>query len=583
VTRRLSPVTFALLVALAAAGFCYSQLAQTTYQFDADAPYHILSTKSLATGHGLQSTNEAHLKYPPGWSVLLLPVEWLSGGTFSAYATYSVLFLPLALLMAWCFYRVRGQPHGNWLTLALLLSIPMFEFGTRGVRSELSFTFFCLGFLAWHEQRVREPDKRFHAASILLGTVLLLGCVAIRSVGLAMFVAVLCTGAHLLWRGRRDYWRIAIVPLSVSAAYLLAWRSFTGTRRVALYPGELNELYDKQFWMRDPHHPDLGAASVADVLMRIPTNIRIQAVHCAEVLTNIAWISVTWTSPLVVIATVLLLLGLVNEFRRPSPLVGYFVVVYMGILSVWPFDEGWRFVTPLVPILGMFAYSGYRTLRAAVSAHPTIARRVLGALALLELPALAYRYSQHSGSFGRQEIVALMLWSVVLLFCAVGEANFAKPPLRRALPLLRLAPLPLVALYVVLGIAGVAKAARFNVRNSRSDRTSAAYEAARWLQANAPPSSVVMAKAYLELRLVLQRKTVPFPITSDSTVMQKALDVLHPSFLVVQELGDDYHFPTELDRLALLNRSVAPHPVLRAALHGIEIYEFPWPTNGALR
>ncbi len=68
------------------------------------------------------------------------------------------------------------------------------------------------------------------------------------------------------------------------------------------------------------------------------------------------WLDVLWFSPLVLIPAFLLIVGLGSSFRRGrSPPLGWYVLAYLGLYSLWPFDEGARFMLPIFPLMFLFA------------------------------------------------------------------------------------------------------------------------------------------------------------------------------------------------------------------------------------
>ena len=563
---------------LAAASIVYALLAQTVFPFGADEALYIGAAKSMWAGQGYRAAGRALTLYPPGWPLLLTPVAALTDGDYGWFARYTAALIPLVLYASWTLYSGRKERFRWWLAAALVASVSLFDVGTREVRSEIAFAALTVGFLAWSERMAESQPRGWADPRVLGGTLLLLGAVATRTIGVALLCAIVATGVQLVVTGRPLLVRYAqrmAVPLLLSVLSLLAWGRWAKAHMIETYPGEPT-AYGQWFWMRDAHHPAAGAASLLDVLARIPGNIRSQASATASLMTNLGWIAPSWTSPLVVASTVVLVAGLVEESRREIPLLFWYVLGYMGILSVWPFDEGTRYLIPLLPLLGLLGVSGCRALARAIASRPNLIVRLVCVVAAIELLTLARARLQHSEGLGRQSLVALLFWAVcfvagVLLVFRLPLPGSSEP--RRLVNYSRAAYL---AGYFVLGVAGIARLTRFNVTGQLQLPGQPIRRVSDWIATNAPESSVVMARQFGSLNLATHRRTVPFPVTSSEEVMAAAVRVQKPTFLVVVDsTAFEYYFPTEPARLTVINKALGTPLRQRVRLDGAAIYEFP--------
>ena len=563
---------------LVAASVVYALLAQTVFPFGADEALYIGAAKSMAAGHGYQAAGRALTLYPPGWPLLLTPVEWLTSGDYGWFARYTAALIPMLLYASWRLYDSRGEPRAWWLIAALMASVSVFDIGTREVRSEIAFTAFTIGFLAWAARGMARSSGRAMPLRILGGTLLLLGALSTRTIGLALIGAIVMTGVHLLVTNRAliaMYARQVVVPLAAGVVYQLSWGRWARTQIVAAYRGEPTG-YDRWFWMRDAHNPDAGNATVFEVLGRIPGNIRIQASQAAALLTNIGWITPSWTSPIVALLAVVLLAGLVVEWRRPLPLLCWYVIGYVSVLSVWTFDEGTRYIMPLLPLLLVLILSGWRGLSRTFARWPRESLRVAIALAVVELIALAFRVTDPSVHYGKQTLVAIGFWAVALAFGVVAEYRMKQSPgggLRRPI---RYAAAACVSGYFLLGLVGIVGLARFNLSGRMQLPGQAVRRVSDWIAKNAPESSVIMARQFGSLSLSTHRRTVPFPLTSSVDVMRSAVAAQRPTLLVViDSTSYDYYLPSEPTRLRVIEKALSTTLKRRARLEGASIYEFP--------
>ncbi|MEO8625023.1 MAG: hypothetical protein ABI625_28320, partial [bacterium] len=542
-----------------------------------DESFYIGAAKSMASGLGYRVAGRVQTQYPPGWSLFLMPVEWLTNGDYAWFARYTAALLPLVLYASWVLYAARKERHAWWLIAALIVSPTVFEIATREVRSEIVFTVMTIGFLAWVERTNSAPIRGWVSARALVGALLLLGAVATRTIGVALAVAVVMTGLHIAVTQRarlKQYTQRMLVPVTVSALYMVSWSRWTKGHIVLTYPGEPT-AYDRWFWMRDPHHPTAGEATVFQVLQRIPGNIRIQAAEAASILTNMGWIEPSWTSPLVVVSAVVLVVGLIEEWRRSIPLVSWYVLGYMGVLAVWPFDEGTRYIMPLIPLIALLVVSGCRGMAKAFRARPRVTARTVAVIAAVELVALANGLRSSTGGIGKQAIVGLLFWAGCIAAAALAEIRMTPagvPGSRRVVNYSRAAYL---AGFGVLGVLGIARIARFNVTRQLQIPAGPIHQVSEWLSANAPDSSVTMARHFASLNFATHHKTVPYPLTLSEDVMRAAIRGQKPTFLVVVDsTGYEYYYPSEPARLALIEKALNAPLKQRARLKGAAIYEF---------
>ena len=562
---------------LVAASVVYALLAQTVFPFGADEALYIGAAKSMASGGGYRAAGRALTLYPPGWPLLLTPVEWLTNGDYGWFARYTAALIPLLLYASWRLYASRREPRAWWLIAALMASVSVFDIGTREVRSEIAFTAFTIGFLAWAERALVRSSGRAMPLRILGGTLLLLGGLTTRTIGLALLGAIVMTGVHLLVTQRAllaIYARQMVVPLVAGVVYQLNWGRWARSQVVAAYRGEPT-AYDRWFWMRDAHNPAAGEATVLEVLGRIPGNIRIQASEAAALLTNIGWITPSWTSPIVALLAVVLLAGLIEEWRRPLPLLCWYVIGYVGVLSVWTFDEGTRYIMPLLPLLLVLILSGWRGLSRTFARWPRQSLRIAMALAVVELIGLVLRVTDPSVRYGKQTEVAFVFWGVALALGVVADyrRQSAAGGLRRPI---RYVAAACVSGYFLLGLVGIVGLARFNVSGRIQLPGQAVRRVSDWIATNAPDSSVIMARQFGSLNLATHRKTVPFPLTSSVEVMRSAVAAQRPTLLVViDSTSYDYYLPSEPARLALIERALNTTLERKARVDGASIYEFP--------
>ena len=107
---------------LVAASVVYALLAQTVFPFGADEALYIGAAKSMAAGHGYQAAGRFLSLYPPGWPLLLVPVEWLTNGAYGWFSRYTAALIPLMFYASWMLFSSRAERRVWWLIAALVAS-----------------------------------------------------------------------------------------------------------------------------------------------------------------------------------------------------------------------------------------------------------------------------------------------------------------------------------------------------------------------------------------------------------------------------------------------------------------------------
>ena len=567
---------FPVVLGAVALALCYAAVAQTHYPGGSDAPYHILTARAWFGGHGFNPADPTQTKYPPGWPLVLGAVGTVIGGTYSHFARFTAALFPLVLAATWLFVRRRsGSALAAGITAAVAFSPACFIAATRGVRTEVLFTAAALGFLAWGERAFAE--RRISVVRVLTGTILLVGAILLRTIGIALLLATAATIAHLLVFDRPRARRVgarAAIPACAAALALATWQRMHGAAPAERYVGEKMNLYDNQFLLIDPHRPTLGVASIIDILARVPGNLRMIAAHASEMLTNLDWISPVWTSPLLVAVFVLLVVGMVRELRRAVPLPAYYLLAYVGILSVWPFDEGQRFLVPIFPLLTLLAFSGSRDVVRFFRVHGSLTGRMVAAVSALEVGALLQQWFSEPAEFGRQSSAAIACWFVALAVSAYYSRSPGDPAHS-----VKPRPVGIVCLSFVaaIGIVQIGAAVR---SNWRSDRESSGFDlASDWIRRNTDSSAVVMAQFQPDFELTTGRRGAVFPVTSNRAVLLRAVRGTGARYLVVYDAipEDAYYFPLETDRLAMINTASRNRVVLRLRHNEVSVYELPSP------
>lgn len=553
--RRLLGLLFLLLLAL-----FYVYAARQDFGYLSDTAYYLGLADALSEGEGYRFNGRWHTRYPPGWP-LLLGVGRVFGAGDGLLSRLTALLGVTGLLVFWRYCSARGERLAGVFVVLLGLSTGLAVVATNGPRSDMPYLLLSLLALLWAERLGPQRSGRLVAVAAG-GAVLAAAAVAVRSVGIALVLGMLATLLHELLRRRRGAGMLparAVVALGIAAvagaASFAAWTAWSDAHRFPFYAGEFMDSYLQQLRMVDPHRPDLGQASAAAILARVPMNLASTAAHLSASLTNLPFRGL-WFSPAVVIPLVLVGLGWVRELRRVQPLAAWYAAAFLATLALWPFDEGLRLVLPIVPVLLLLGAQGARSVRARFATQP-VSTTAAGAIAALALLAGSVADGLVSGEWSRQTLASIGVWlgigsaAIVLL-----RPRWHRPPFARA------AGVAVIALLggIVVVRSAVGMAALLRVRSTAvvESRQSPIWHAAAWIRANTAAGDTLLAADHEVLHYATGRIVAPLPITRDPAVLRGALRRWRPRYVVINDPQPyEYYAPDEPTRLRLMEAAAA--------------------------
>ena len=550
----------ALLIAgVAATAALFGVFAQRQYDFGADPGTYAGLAQSLASGRGYVFNGRPHTQYPPGYPLLLVPVTWVSGGDYATLSRFTAALAAIGIVMVAWYGRVRRDRWWFVPAIMLLVSVGHFTLVTAGTMSDGPFLLASVVCLAWFEHLSTSAERARRVASWCVAAALCIAVVLLRTIGIAMVGGLAITAAALLWRARAAPRRLmevdtrllraAVAALVAGIVATVVWMSWTSIQRETLFDGEFMDAYQAQFSLRDPHRPDLGVASLGDVLARAPAAVVRQSAHLAELMTNYDWVQAVWYNSPVYMLLVLVTIGVVIELRRANPLMGWYLLCYLAVLSVWPFDEGTRFVVPILPLAAICAGQGLMWL---VRPDSVAARRARLGLATVAAAALiATTVSTASGTLSTQGQLAAV--PTLILLAALWRGHARSWSDSQVAAATRVLLVVFVCGFGVLGIRGVVLVADNRLHDTSRSRTGALDEAAAWLRNHAPPDATVMAFRAAGLHFATGLRTVPFPVTEDPERLGAAFSQLKPDYLLVEHRrAYEYFHPTQQQRLGII-------------------------------
>lgn len=305
-----------------------------------DDGVYMLVAKALAEGQGLVYSgvvgSPPAAKFPPLYPFVLAGL-WSLFSSIGA-VTMAATFLNLALLAGAGALFGLALTRSTDLGLRAAVALSALAFASSDVLrpaliplSESLFLLLTTGALAcW--PRVDDGDR----AGIVLAAALLLGGIATRTAGLAL---VLAYGVALLLRRRAGTAAAVTAPALI---FLVGWGWWSRRAAEAIPENARDLLGPYGGWITQQALAAPG--SFVDNLPRHALGLgeSVVAMTFPGVVGAPIWVLGALMAPLVAVG----LLALVKRF----PPLGWFGVVYLGVLLVWPYLDR-RLIVPWFPVV----------------------------------------------------------------------------------------------------------------------------------------------------------------------------------------------------------------------------------------
>lgn len=303
-----------------------------------NAGYLILGD-ALRSGEGYRDLylpgSPLHAKYPP-----LLPSLLAILGVFGGVQLFKVAMLACTSAVVFATARLGrawiGEGPALFAAGILAVNPTLLEYG-HYILSEAPFTLLVVLAL-W-------ASTRGGRAATALAILAAVGAFATRTAGLTILLAL-----PLAWLARRELGRAAAAGAAAIGA-LVAWAVYQAWVAPD-QPGYLKELV-----LVDPYDPSAGSVGLAGLVVRAARNL------WAYVSGVVPQTAIGAEGPSSVFLTLfglliagLALAGWASRARRGPGPPEVFVLLYAGLIAIWP--EVWtdrRFLLPLLPLLVLLA------------------------------------------------------------------------------------------------------------------------------------------------------------------------------------------------------------------------------------
>ncbi|MCB0208465.1 MAG: hypothetical protein KDJ52_04030 [Anaerolineae bacterium] len=326
-----------------------------------DDAHYIVLAESLATGQGYHLINypdsQPETNFPPGWPILLAPLTVLFPGNYTILKGLTLAFWLASIPLIYRLLALRIKPpYLQLLMVIIALNHGLITYSVR-LMSETAFLFFSLLTLNLFETWLRRHQEQTAYGLLVLVTLLALFTQLIRTVGIALLLAIL---VYLLIK---RYFR----PLAVVTVVIV----------LGLLP---------QLWLNAQHNGGIissgyqqqvfGTQSPTEKIAQLWSNIKKYTWQnkivtnllipifgqnfLVTTLTNLNSISLARRLINIGVLT-FILLGIIltwPKFRISDIYVGFYL---LGILSFWnPLvaTAQARFLVPIIPFLYAYLLNG---------------------------------------------------------------------------------------------------------------------------------------------------------------------------------------------------------------------------------
>ena len=376
--------------------------------------------KSLANGQGYQFNDRSGSRYPPVLPLFLAGLMLISKDTGSALSVVviaKIAQVALALLTAvggWRLARYYLDKRFSAL-VGLLIWANLFIFQhCQFILSDVLYCCLSVWGLVLLQDKITQ--KRFFAALIFVSPACLTRTLGLLFVPAVLAGIIFCRPPML--EGKRR-WVWAFMAPAVCSTPTIFWK-FLGAG--AEGGGYLTK------WIAESGQNNLPMA----MLTCFKTMAPLVAANSAQTLLNIELSGLPFYFTAIVFA--IWISGWWQNFHKKRGVVEWYVLFYLGLMSVWFADQGPRFYLPLLPMMLIYAITGLKRLsqlsRQQSKSRILVQTALIIGLAILTLP-LAIRLPGISLSalimaLVRDGYVYCLLAASILAFILLGKAGFLR-------------------------------------------------------------------------------------------------------------------------------------------------------------
>jgi hypothetical protein len=498
----------AITALLVGFGALYLSTSATVESYGSDTSTYYSLAKTLLAQHRYWFNFAPHTFYPPGFPVLLAGLMLIAGDSFTVLVRCLATMYFIGAAGLYLYLKRHAEPAVAAAIVAIVVTSYVFYFlATIGMHSDgpffAVFIFALLSFDIGNSTSNAVRRRVAQVAVAVLGAYLLL----VRSIGItfvgALFVWMLAPD-RLIWRYDKEppsrrikRWLLsALVPVVAFAG----WSYWSATHQPHAAVTDYAFSYSRQVLKEDPHRLDSPMVTVKTLPVRVFRMAVTRASNATMMVLNVPNLTLRKVAPLMLVLLGLVTVGFIASLIRSGALLEWYVLLYAGILLIYPYDEGMRYLYPIQPFLILYATRGIDVV------HAVFANR---------MPSLALRKP------------ALLLAKGAVFTGIIG-----------------------------MGLYQISILVRGNLHPDPSAFTNAhTIRSSNWILQNSTPGDVVMDDQDSIVYRLTGRRTFHFPLTTDPSVLRESISDNHVSLIVVpDERKYEYYDPSPAARFERLKR-----------------------------
>ena len=527
---------------------------------------------------------------PPGLSAMLALLFTFFSDTFSTCLRAMAIFEALGFVAAYEVLKRHSSRTVAAIICIVLMSSPIyFQLTTQTVNPCLPVLFTTMAAVLVFRKYEKATTQPMLLLWGLTLTVVVAAAVMFASASIALLGAMIAVIVATFFHDRRLARGRAIRLLPVVLVGLIVQGLWMHRKPAPLewplpgYPAP----YLQQLRVKSGNYPELGMASLGDVLIRVESNSLRQMDLLAQVFLRHG---INISKDAIVITPVLLILaGWAYSLweSEGENLVAWYFAGYQFIYLLWPWGVERRFFLPVAPLACLYAWKGVKAVHAFVIAKPRAAGILLAPLGLvLGISGCHWLYTHrltHGWGILPDELIApawliTSAWAVwmayagrppAILVPGTGSARWwVTPSLFFGTSPRRVAAYGMGGVLLMLlgiGLSAEAKMARENVaapdllltRDASINPMAFDIESALWVRAHTPTDSIVMARHVPLVHHYAERDLVWFAPISNPDVLMEGIVRHKVNYVVVVKHSSPYYLP---DDDYCFDRLLAGHP-----------------------
>ncbi len=326
----------------------YQLIAVPYWKLSADSAIYISLARALANGEGYTYMGYPHIKYPPGFSLMLMPIEFFFGHNYLLMRWLIVLCAIGSVAISYLLIkRTASIGVACVVSVATAVSYALVR-QSAYIQPDIPYMFISLLVLYVSTHYHQYLSKK---TTFLLILLVAIACY-IRTIGFTLAMAIALSilfdmkGEPLPKRLRHS---IAVIVIIALVTGLWVGRSAMITNP----PTEAGLIsYKDEFTRLNLHDPLSGnVENLIDFGQRIRKNLSYYRYVVVDILTAKQVSDPFFTNLL----AALVLSGFVVAIIRRRTVVEYYILIYGSVYLLWPSWMGERFLTPILPMIFYYA------------------------------------------------------------------------------------------------------------------------------------------------------------------------------------------------------------------------------------